>query len=82
MSSHPSIKLDDAADKLGLLYGNVLSTLPYITQGRSGEEWMRDERMDLVRQYEEYKNRMTQGKAKSEERQTVFKPGQAKKHKG
>ena len=56
--AHPDIDVSKANAILDKLYYNMLGSLEYPTQGRTGDELVEDERMAAVRQFQEMRKRM------------------------
>ena len=54
MHSHPDSDLEKAGRQMQLHFIDAMSTIPYVTGGLSGQDALHKERMDAVKQYQEY----------------------------
>ena len=62
LNSHPHADLEKAGPKTHANYLDALSTIPYLTGGKSGEDMIRAERLDFVNRFNQYRDRVLKGK--------------------
>lgn len=78
LHGNPKAKIDDAGDKLKIVYYDALNELPYLTAGKSGMDVQNDERMQAVEEYRKFKNNVL--RPGTEAKKKPWKPGAASKH--
>ena len=60
--SHPDADMSQAGQDLRVHYVDALSAVPYITQGKTGQTLLQQERLDFAKKYQDYKAKILQGR--------------------
>ena len=58
LHAHPNADIDKAAEQTNRMYFNALARIPYMTDGKSGEDMVNDERMKAIEEYNRMRNAM------------------------
>ena len=58
LHGHPKADLDKAAEQTNKMYFNALARIPYMTEGKSGEDMIMEERMKAIEEYNRMRDAM------------------------
>ena len=58
LSGHPDNDLQKAGERIGVMYMDALSMVPFMTGGRSGKDMLSADRQDSIEKYRAMKRRM------------------------
>jgi hypothetical protein len=51
LHAHPNADLDKAAGQTNKMYFNAMARIPYLTDGKSGDDMAQEERMKAINEY-------------------------------